>query len=246
MNQEEPIKNAIEKIVNAGGLAGAVTLVWHGDKVIQSTSVGWRDKEAKLPMERGTVFRIASMTKPITSAAALMLFEEGRFALDEPITRWAPEFSQMHVLHSPTSPLDQTDRADRAITFDDLVTPRSGLTASGVHSGPIDKAYDETIGSAIDSELSPDEWIARLATLPLIDQPGAGFHYGLSTDLLGFLIARIEGMPLGTVLSRRIFEPLGMKGTGFTFPYENQHRRATMYGFGDAGHLAELYLYFMK
>ncbi|HZM25175.1 MAG TPA: serine hydrolase domain-containing protein, partial [Anaerolineales bacterium] len=92
---EELITATISKIVDAGSLAGAVTLVWQDGKVIQTAGVGWRDIEFKLPVERNTLFRIASMTKPITSAAALMLHDEGRFALNDPITRWAPEFSQM-------------------------------------------------------------------------------------------------------------------------------------------------------
>ncbi|MDQ2806591.1 MAG: beta-lactamase family protein [Chloroflexota bacterium] len=237
MNMEDPIKTALENAVNVGDLAGLVTLVWHDSKVIQTANVGWRDQEAKLPMERNTLFRIASMTKPITSMAALMLCEEGRFALDEPITHWAPEFSQMRVLRSPTGSLDQTDPADRPITFEDLLTHRSGLTYGSLHTGPLATAFDVALGSDIDSELSPDEWIARLAALPLIDQPGAGFHYGHSTDLLGFLIARIAGIPFGTVLKQRIFEPLGMQDTGFIVPPEKRARRATMYGFTDTGHL---------
>ena len=221
MNGEDPIKTAVEAVVNDGALAGAVTLVWRGGKVIQSASIGWRDLESRLPVERSTLFRIASMTKPITSLAALMLFEEGRFTLDEPITRWAPEFSQIRVLRSPTGPLDQTEPAQRPITFDDLLTHRSGLTYGSLHSDPIVEAYDQALGSAVDSELSPDDWIARIAALPLIDQPGAGFHYGNSTDLLGLLLARIEGVPLSQLLKRRIFDPLGMKDTGFTVPRKN-------------------------
>lgn len=234
---EEPIAAAIGAIVNAGGLAGAAMLVWRDGKVEQAGGVGWRDVEARLPIERDTLFRIASMTKPITSTAALMLFEEGLFALSDPITRWAPEFSQMRVLRSPAGPLDQTDPAERPITFEDLLTHRSGLTYGGFHSGPIARAYQEALGGDIDSEAQPDEWIAGLAALPLIDQPGAAFHYGHSTDLLGLLIARIEDAPLGDVLRRRIFGPLGMKDTGFTVPYENRQRRAGAYGFDEAGRL---------
>ena len=234
---EELITANISKIVDAGGLAGAATLVWQDGKVIQSAGVGWRDKESGLPVERNTLFRIASMTKPITSTAALMLLDEGRFELDDPITRWAPEFSQMRVLRSPTSALDQTVPAERLITFEDLLTHRSGLTYGDWHSGPIAKAHQEALGGTIDNDLLPDDWIARLAALPLIDQPGAAFHYGHSTDLLGLLIARIEDAPLGDVLKRRIFDPLGMHETGFTVPFEKQHRRAAPYGFDEAGQL---------
>src|SRR5215468_6975976 len=122
LNEEAPISTAIGAIVNAGELAGAATLVWRAGEMIHAAGVGWRDIEAKLPIERDTLFRIASMTKPITSAAAHMLFEEGRFALNDPIARWAPEFSQIRVLRSPDGPLDQTDPAERPITFEDLLT----------------------------------------------------------------------------------------------------------------------------
>jgi CubicO group peptidase (beta-lactamase class C family) len=237
MSEPDAIETAIGAIVDAGELAGAVTLVWRGGKVVQSACVGWRDIEAEAPIQRDTIFRIASMSKPITSAAALTLVEEGRFALDDPITRWAPEFSGMRVLRSPTGPLDQTDAAERPVTFEDLLTHRSGLTYGGVHAGPIARAYADALGGDIDSKVAPDDWIAGLAALPLIDQPGAAFHYGCSTDLLGLLIARIEDKPLGEVLARRIFTPLGMKDTGFTVAKDKRERRATMYGFDEAERL---------
>jgi CubicO group peptidase (beta-lactamase class C family) len=238
MNREEdPIAAAIGAIINRGALAGVATLVWRDGKVVQAGGVGWQDMGSRQPIQRDTLFRIASMTKPITSAAALMLFEEGRFALDDPITRWAPEFSDMRVLRSPDGPLDQTNPAERLITFADLLTHQSGLTYGPFHAGPLARAYDEALGGDIDSEVAPDDWITRLATLPLIDQPGATFHYGHSTDLLGLLIARMEDAPLGDVLQRRIFDPLGMKDTGFTVPTEKRGRRAGLYGFDEAGHL---------
>jgi CubicO group peptidase (beta-lactamase class C family) len=177
------------------------------------------------------------MTKPITATVALMLYEEGRFALDDPITRWAPEFAQMRVLRKRAGALDQTEPAARPITFADLLTHRAGLTYADFQSGPIVAAYQAALGGDIDSDVPPDAWIARLAALPLIDQPGAAFHYGHSTDLLGFLIARIEDAPLGDVLKRRIFGPLGMNDTGFTVPLAKQHRCAAPHGFDDAGHL---------
>ena len=238
MNREEdPIAAAIGAIINRGELAGVATLVWRDGKVVQAGGVGWQDMEARLPLQRDALFRIASMTKPITSAAALMLLEEGRFALDDPITHWAPEFSEMRVLRSPDGPLDQIDPAKRPITFAHLLTHQSGLTYGPFHAGPLARAYDEALGGDIDSEVAPDDWIARLAALPLIDQPGATFHYGHSTDLLGLLIARMEDAPLGDVLQRRIFDPLGMKDTGFTVPTEKRGRRAGLYGFDEAGHL---------
>ena len=235
--REELITDPIRKMVEAGTLAGAATLVWQDGKVIQAAGTGWRDIASGLPMERNTLFRIASMTKPITSTAALMLFDEGRFALNDPITRWVPEFSQMRVLRSTAGTLHQTDPAERPITFEDLLTHRSGLTYGDWHSGPIAQAHKDALGGTIDSEVLPDDWIARLAALPLIDQPGTAFHYGHSTDLLGLLIARMEDAPLGDVLKRRIFDPLGMNDTGFTLPLEKRQRRAEAYGFDNAGRL---------
>ncbi len=234
---KEQITDTIRKMVDNDSLAGAVTLVWQDGKILHAGEVGWRDIGHKLPMERDTLFRIASMTKPITSTAALMLMDEGRFMLNDPITRWAPEFSQMRVLRSSSATLDQTDPAVRPITLEDLLTHRSGLTYADWHSGPIMHAYKEALGGDIDSEVSPDDWIARLAALPLIAQPGQAFHYGHSTDLLGLLIARMEDAPLADVLKRRIFDPLGMNDTSFTVPLEKQPRRAEAYGFDDAGQL---------
>ena len=239
MNSVDPITGAIGEIVNAGDLAGAATLVWRDGKVVQTACVGWRDVAGNLPVERNTIFRIASMTKPITSTVALMLFEEGKFALDDPISRWAPEFSQMRVLRSPTGPLDQTVPAARPITFEDLLTHKSGLTYGPFHPGPLAQAYDAALGGDIDSEVAPDDWIARLAALPLIDQPGATLHYSHATDLLGLLMARIEDAPLGDILERRIFGPLGMQDTGFTVPPEKANRCAKLYGFDAAGKLIE-------
>lgn len=240
MKNEDPIAAALSELVDAGELAGAATLVWRGGEVIQQASVGYKDITTGQPLMRDTLFRIASMTKPITSAAALMMVEEGCFALHDPIARWAPEFAEMRVLRSPTGPLHQTNPAERPITFADLLTHRAGLTYGDFQQGPIAQAYQEQLGGNIDSHVAPDEWIARLAALPLIDQPGAAFHYSHATDLLGLLLARIEQAPLGDLLARRILEPLGMKDTGFTVPNEKQERKASLNGFDAAGRLTVL------
>jgi CubicO group peptidase (beta-lactamase class C family) len=233
----DDIAAAIGQYVKDGELPGVAMLVWRGGRA-DVTCVGWRDREAGVPMTRDTIFRIASMTKPITSVCALMLMEEGHFALDEPISRrWAPEFAAMRVLADPNGPLDHTRPADRAITFEDLLTHKAGVTYADAVSGPLTQAYREALGGDIDSEVAPDAWIAGLAGLPLIDQPGATLHYGHSTDLLGQLIARIEGAPLGEVLARRIFRPLGMTDTAFIVPPQERPRRSRAYGFDAAGKL---------
>jgi CubicO group peptidase (beta-lactamase class C family) len=236
---ERSIEDIILRRVKEGELAGAATLVWRGGQVVQSAAVGRRNLDLGLPVQRDTIFRIASMTKPVTTVAALMLHDEGRFDLDEPIATCAPELERMRVLRDPEGPLDQTDEA-RPITFRDLLTHRSGLTYGDFHRGPIGRAYAETLGTQIDNELTPDQWIARLSALPLIDRPGTGFRYSVSTDLLGFLIARLEGAPLSAVLDRRVFSPLDMRDTGFIVPREKRDRRASLCGFDAEGRLTTL------
>ena len=240
MPSVDAVKAMLEPFVRDGELAGAATLTWRDGRVVQSATAGWRDMAAGLPIERNTIFRIASLSKPITSVVALTLLDEGRFALDEPISRhWAPEFADMQVLRDPNGALGETDPTERPITFEDLLTHRSGLTNGGFHKGPLARAYADALGGDIDSDVPPDDWIAGLAALPLIDQPGAGFHYGASVDLLGLLLARMENAPLGEVMRRRLFAPLRMKDTHFAIPAADRHRRAKMYGFDNSGKLME-------
>ena len=234
------LATTLDQHVARGELAGLVALVWRPGLPIRSIAIGRRDVDRDLPVTRDTIFRIASLTKPITTVAALTLLEQGRFGLDDPITQVAPELANLRVLDDADGPLDHTVPARRAITFRDLLTQRSGLTYGEFHQSPIGAACATTLGAEIDNALSSDEWIARLAALPLIDQPGAAFHYGISTDLLGFLLARIEGATLGAVLRRRVLDPLGMHDTHFVVPHDRRHRRAALTGFDGAGRLTTL------
>ena len=234
------LETTFHEHVARGELAGFVALVCRPGQPIRTIAIGRRDVDRDLPVTRDTIFRIASATKPITTVAALTFVDEGRFGLDEPITRVAPELGNLRVLRDQEGPLDQTVPATRAITFRDLLTHRSGLTYGEFHRGPIGAAYTATLGATIDNVLSPDEWIARLATLPLVDQPGAAFHYSISTDLLGFLLARIEGTTPGAVLRRRVLDPLGMHDTHFVVPHDKRHRRAALTGFDRDGRLTTL------
>jgi CubicO group peptidase (beta-lactamase class C family) len=240
MSTENPIETVLLPYVQRRELAGATALIWREGAIREVAAVGCRDQERKLPVERNTLFRIASMTKPVTTAAALALLDEGRFALNDPISICAPELAHMRVLLDAEGPLDATEPAARTITFRDLLTHCSGLTYGEFHRGPIGRALTTTLGTTIDNPLTPDAWVERLATLPLIDQPGAGFHYGHSTDLLGILISRLEGVPLGEVLRQRVFAPLGMHDTGFSVPLEKRSRRARLCGFDSEGRLTTL------
>jgi CubicO group peptidase (beta-lactamase class C family) len=229
------IEEILASIVARGELAGAVAVIWRNGEVVDSAGVGAQDLNSGRPMCRDTLFRIASLTKPITSTVALMLLEEGRFELDDRISKWAPELSDLRVLGAEGDPLEQAVPAGRDITFADLLTHRSGITYSDFHSGRIADAYTEALGRQIDSDLAPDEWIARLGGLPLIDEPGRNFHYGHSTDLLAFLLARMEDASVSDMFARRVFRPLGMTDTGFTVPPEKTGRCAANHGFDDHG-----------
>ncbi len=220
---------SIVHAVDAGLLAGAVTLVWHRGNVLQVNEIGERDVDAKLPMQRDTIFRIASMTKPVTVAAAMALAEEGKLSLSDPITRWLPELADMRVLVDPAGPLDHTVPARRDITIDDLMTHRSGLAYSFSVVGPISRAYAQ-----VSLRQDADDWLAEVARLPLLHQPGDLLTYSQSTEVLGIVLSRIEGKPLQTVLSERIFEPLGMTDTGFWVSPDKRERAATMYRLDDS------------
>jgi len=217
-------RSSIDQAVEAGLLSGAVTLVWQHGEVLQVKEIGHRDVEAQLPMRRDTIFRIASMTKPVTVAAAMALVEEGKLALTDPISRWVPEMAEMRVLVDPAGPLDQTIAAQRQITIDDLMTHRAGLAYSFSVVGPLARAY-----AKVSLRQDADDWLAEVARLPLVHQPGERLTYSQATEVLGIVLSRVEGKPLQTILSERIFEPLGMADTGFWVSPEKRERAATMY-----------------
>lgn len=215
---------SIQEAIDAGLLAGAVTLVWRRGDVLQVNELGHRDVDAKLPMQRDTIFRIASMTKPVTVAAALSLAEEGKLRLTDPVATWLPELADMRVLVDPHGELDKTTPARRQITIDDLMTHRSGLAYAFSVLGPLSRAYGR-----MSFRQDQDKWLAELAQLPLAHQPGERLTYSHATDVLGIALSRIEGKPLSEVLAERIFGPLGMTDTGFAVGMAGRRRAATMY-----------------
>ncbi len=229
------IAPVLQGLIDQGALSGIVTLIWKGGEVVQVGTQGQRDIAKGLPMQRDTMFRIASMTKPVTSAAAMMLVEEGRLKLSDPVTKWIPELAGMHVLADPTGPLSATTPSPRDITVEDLMTHRSGLAYGFTSVGPIAYAHEDKLGPALVNAKSPDEWLKGLGELPLTYPPGERFHYSHATDVLGFLVARIEGKSLGEVLKARIFGPLGMVDTAFWIPAEQRDRLARLYQFDPNG-----------
>lgn len=223
---------SIREACDSGLLAGAVTLAWQAGNILQINEIGYRDVEAGLPMQRDTIFRIASMTKPITVAAAMTLVEEGKLTLKDPVTRWLPELREMRVLTSPAGPLDQTVPAARPITVDDLMTHRSGLAYVFTITGPLSRTYGR-----MRNHQDQDQWLADLAELPLVHQPGERLTYSHATDVLGVLLSRVEGKPLHQVLAERVLQPLAMADTGFWVSAAGRRRSATMYQLDEHNHL---------
>ena len=186
-------------------------------------------------IEHDTIFRIASMTKPITAVATMILVEECKLRLDDPVDRLLPELADRKVLKRLDGPLDETVPANRSITVRDLLTFRMGFGIVMAPPGtyPIQTATSELLlgqgPPRPQTPPPPDEWIRRLGSLPLMDQPGEKWIYHTGSDVLGVLIARASGQPFETFLHERIFEPLGMKDTAFSAPPTKLGRLATSY-----------------
>jgi CubicO group peptidase (beta-lactamase class C family) len=214
---------SIREVCDAGLLSGAVTVVWQHGEVLQLNEIGYRDVDAGLPMQRDTLFRIASMTKPVTVAAVMSLVDEGRLALKDPVVRWAPELADVQVLDDPHGPLDRTHPVNRAILIEDLLTHTSGLAYGFSVSGPISKAY-----MRLPFHQGPDVWLSELAKLPLVQQPGERVTYSHAIDLLGVIASRIDGKPFHQVLDERVLGPASMPDTGFFVSVEARRRAATM------------------
>ncbi len=220
--------------VEQGDVPGLVTLVSRRGEV-HVNAIGTLAIADSNPMQRDTIFRITSMTKPITAVATMILLEECKLRLDEPVDRLLPELANRKVLKQLDSPLDQTVPANRPITVRDLLTFRMGFGIIMVppDTYPIQEATSEQqlmIGAPKPATPhSPDEWIRRLGTLPLMHQPGEKWMYNTGSDVLGVLIARASGQPLEEFFRDRIFDPLGMKDTGFSVSAPKLDRLASCY-----------------
>jgi CubicO group peptidase (beta-lactamase class C family) len=226
------MRDVMARHVEGGGVPGIVTLLSrHGE--VQVNALGSLAVEGQQPMRRDTIFRIASVTKPIVAVAAMVLVEECRLRLDDPVDDWLPELKDRKVLRGLDSPLDDTVPAVRPISLRDLLTFRAGygfiMAPPAAH--PIQKAIQDAglAPGPTTPSISPDELMQRFGRLPLLHQPGERWLYHSASDILGVLIARAAGMSLGEFLKQRIFAPLGMKDTGFSVPPDKLDRLATCY-----------------
>jgi CubicO group peptidase (beta-lactamase class C family) len=225
----ERIAAIVQQNIDDKRIAGAVSLVIRHGQVAWLKAQGMQDREAGKAMRPDTIFRICSMSKPIASVAVMMLYEEGRFRLEEPVSKYLPEFKNPKILVKPTNGEPYTIPASREITIRDLLRHTSGLTYNwNSDLGPMYKdanvahgmlPYDGTIADSV----------SRLAKLPLLFNPGDRFEYSLSVDVLGRLVEVASGKPFDEFLRTRIFEPLGMKDTSFFPPDSQLDRLATAY-----------------
>ncbi len=225
------LHSLLETHVGAGSLAGAVALVAHGDEV-EVAAVGSLDSAGTAPVARDSLFRVASVTKPVTAAATMMLVEDGLLALDVPVARWLPELAEPKVVRTPSAPLDDVVPADRPITVADLLTFRAGYGFPADFSLPaVAPLFAELRqGPPRPQDVaSPDAWMAALGRIPLLHQPGEAWLYNTCSDILGVLIARASGQPFQDVLAERVLAPLGMRDTAFAVPPGELHRFTSYY-----------------
>jgi CubicO group peptidase (beta-lactamase class C family) len=230
----------MERLIAANRVAGGLGLIVREGKVGYFETWGMADKEAGKPMHEDAIFRIYSMTKAVTGVAAMMLFEEGYFALADPVAKFLPEFGQMRVAVEQTDPstgkpiLTGTVPADRLITMLDLMRHTTGLNYTGPHDESGDWTYrklgfEMAGGSTGVKEIGLEEMVKRLSQVPLVHQPGTVWDYGFSTDVLGRVVEVISGQSLDLFFATRILQPLGMVDTGFYVPEAKWDRLATLY-----------------
>ena len=240
----EGARAVLNGAVEQGEISGAVGLVAVGGRVVFREAFGWRDIDDDLPMREDTIFRIASMTKPITSVAVLMLHEEGRFQLDDPISLFIPEFEDPEIVVGSTNGQRAFERvpAEGEITIRHLLTHTSGISYGFSGVQPLTRLYAEADVSdgLIETEGTIGQGVRRLAEQPLLHEPGTAWKYGLSTDVLGRLVEIASGKTLAEFFEEEIFVPLGMKDTHFFLPEEKMSRLASVYRLRRDGILREL------
>ena len=223
------VTTAVQKLIDDQKLSGAVVAVLHKDKMIHFKAQGLRDTEADKPMQKDTIFRIYSMSKPITTVAAMILWEEGAFKLDDPVHQYIPHFKDLQVYQATG------DAAPgRAMTVRDLMRHTSGLTYDW-DTNEIDKIYTQK--KVLDNDQPLSVMIDKLSGIPLLFNPGDKWNYGVSTDVLGYLVQQVSGKPFDVFLAERIFKPLGMNDTAFYVHSDKTDRFAINYGPDENGGL---------
>lgn len=220
------IAPAMQTYIDQGKLAGISTLVARKDEVVHWQVQGMQNKEASVPLSKESIFRIYSMTKPITAVAALTLWEQGKFHMHDPISKYFPELADMQVYVSGAGETMVLEKAKYPIRIIDLFMHTAGFSY-GFTNSEVDKLYRAT--DMAKGLASRDTVLAELAKLPLNHQPGTAWHYGVNTDVIGFLVEKLSGEKLGEYMQEVIFDPLGMVDTGFSVPAGNASRLGQIY-----------------
>jgi CubicO group peptidase (beta-lactamase class C family) len=227
------IRPLMEKEISQGRTAGAVAIIVRHGKVAYFETFGMADREAAKPMRKDSIFRIYSMTKAITAVAVMTLYEDGRFSLDDPVSKYLPEFADTKVATngSPDHKLTITP-AKRTLTIRDLLRHTSGIGYDGPRDETGASLYDKKgIQGLLRTGMTLDEFSRRMASVPLKREPGTAFEYSMSIDILGRLVEVVSGQPLDVYMSEHIFKPLQMNDTGFYVPKEKWDRLTTIYQF---------------
>lgn len=218
------VKPAVQALVDKKKIAGASVIVARKGKIALFETFGMMDKNAKKPMEKNTIFRFYSMTKPITSVAVMMLYEQGKLNLNDPVSKYIPEFKELKVYDESGKHAEQIQE----MSIRDLLRHTSGLTYGFFGNTPVDKMYMDR--SVFDWDSPLQDMIEKLGEIPLLHQPSTKWHYGVSTDVLGYIVEKISGQPLEKFFRKRIFKPLKMKDTAFNVPARKTDRFAVCYG----------------
>ena len=228
----ERVGDVLERLVEEKDVAGVQALLWQRGKVVYYASEGYQDLESGIPMSDSSLFRIYSMTKPITSVAALMLYEEGKLRLDDPVSRFIPKFAGLEV-YNEDAPGERMP-APREITIHDLLTHRAGLTYGFFSNTPVDSMY---WAHRVWSRGTLAQFVERVATVPLLYEPGKQWHYSVATDVLGRVVEVASGESLDVFCHERIFGPLKMHDTAFSVPADKIHRLSSLYNPNQEGGL---------
>jgi CubicO group peptidase (beta-lactamase class C family) len=229
------LNNGMKELIDSDRLAGAVTLVARHGKVVEFEAAGKRDLASNSPMQKDSIFRIYSMSKPITGVAMMMLFEEGKWQLNDPVAKYVPEFANLKVYSTDADHNMVLKDQDHPVTMRELMSHTGGFTYGYFSNTPIDKLQREADVLNVGNTL--DEFISRVAKLPLNAQPGSEWHYSISVDIQGYIVQKLSGMPFDEFLGKRIFKPLGMVDTAFYVPKEKLNRFAQMYSYDKEGKL---------
>jgi len=218
-----------ERYIEPGKISGALTLVARRGGLAHCSPLGHMELERERPLEEDAIFRIYSMTKPITSVAVMMLYEKGLFQLRDPVHKFIPAFAKQGVFKMGSYPNFLTEPPTRPMRIKDLLSHTSGLTYGFMHQTPVDAAYREIGLEGARSTGNLEQTIEKLAALPLEFSPGERWNYSMATDVLGCLVQVVSGKPFDQFLREEIFEPLGMRDTGFFVPPDKQHRLPACY-----------------